>query len=103
VWANRVVPADLEVQGRDAELRRELPQHLLRWDTLPDLEAAEVGIRDAGLGQVALREAALLAQAPYADADRLGSFGRHVVSVGAERRATRPPGQATRTDEKRSA
>lgn len=91
VRAGRVVRAELKVQRRDAEPRRELPQRLLRWDTLPGLEAAEVGVGEAGLGQLALREAALLAQAPDADADRLGTFGGHVVRVDAERRATRPP------------
>jgi len=84
VRTDRVVRAELEEERRDTEFRCDLPQRLLRWDTLPDLDAAEVGIGEAGLGQLTLRESALPAQAPDALADRLGSSRRHVVSVDAD-------------------
>jgi len=77
VRAGGIVIAYLQIEGRDLELRREFPQRLLGWDTLPGLEAAEVGIGDAGRGELTLREAALLAQPPDARTDRLGSFPRH--------------------------
>ena len=92
VRAGGIVIAYLQVEGRDLELRREFPQRLLGWDTLPGLEAAEVGIGDARRGELTLREAALLAQPPDARADRLGSFPRHASQRrcgAASRRARR--------------
>lgn len=74
--ADRIVRAELEVERRDTEFRCELPQRLLRGDSLPSLDTTEVGIGEAGLRQLALREAALLAQPPEAIANPL-ALGLH--------------------------
>jgi hypothetical protein len=82
--ASGVVRAKLEIQRRDIKLLRKLPQGLLRCDPLSGLEAAEVGVRESGLGQIALREAALLAQPPNTPADALGPSCTHCASVDVE-------------------
>ena len=64
--------AGLQVVGRDSELSREHPQCLDRRPPRARLDARDVGVRDAWACELALGEAALMAQASQPLADRLG-------------------------------
>ncbi len=95
--------AGLQVLRGDPELPREQPERLHRRPARAGLDPGDVGVRDAGRGEVALGEAALAPQAAEPLADGLGLTagvlleGDHGPSDDARRPlCCQQPGRVTR-------
>ncbi len=69
--------ARLEVLGRDAERARERAERLHGRTPRAGLDPRDVGVRDAGTGQFALRQPTLEAKTPESDPDWLWLTSRH--------------------------
>src|SRR6266516_7999196 len=79
----RALFARLEPGHADAELRRELAQRLHRGRARPGLDPADVGVGDAWLGEVSLRETEALSSLPQSSSDcSRRAIGRSCHSAG---------------------
>src|SRR6266516_3299767 len=79
----RALFARLEPGHADAELRRELAKRLHRGRACPGFDPADIGVGDARLGEVSLRETEALSSLPQSSSDcSRRAIGRSCHSAG---------------------